>query len=88
MNGDIKNTILTFALGFFVVLDVLFAVRAMTGERAFRNLQLQAGQSQNYLVQVQQFQLLVNDVRQYDQQHPSAELKRLLNLLQTKPATR
>ena len=87
MKCETTKTILVFALGFFVVLDALFAVRAVLGQREFRTLQFQAGQSQNGLIQLQQLQVLVNDTRAYNQQHPNAELTRILNGLQTKPAT-
>lgn len=87
MKSDTTNTILVFVLGCFVVLDVLFAVRAVAGQREFRSLQLQAGQSQTGLIQLQQLQSLVRDVQEYDKLHPNPELGRILAGVQAKPAT-
>lgn len=86
MKSETTNTMLVFVLGFFVVLDVLFAVRAVTGQREFRSLQLQASQSQTGLIQIQQLQGLVRDVQEYDKLHPSPELNRILTGLKAKPA--
>jgi hypothetical protein len=86
MKSETTNAILIFAVGFFVVLDVLFAVRAVSGQREFRSLQLRAGQSQTGLIQLQQLQALVNDTKEYNRLHPSAELTRILEGVQAKPA--
>ena len=88
MKCDTTNTILVFAVGFCVVLDVLFAVRAVNGQREFRSLTYQAQQSQAGLMQLQQLEALINDTRAYNQQHPNADLTRVLNAFQTRPATR
>ncbi len=88
MKSETTNTILIFVLGCFVVLDVLFAVRAVAGQREFRSLQLGASQSQLGLIQLQQLQALVRDVQEYNTLHPSPELNRILSGIQAKPATR
>jgi len=88
MKCETMNSVLTFVLGAFVVLGVIFAMRAVSGQREFRQLQFQASQSQAGLVQLQQLQTLLNDVKEYDRQHPSPELKRILDGIQPKPATR
>jgi hypothetical protein len=88
MKCDTMNSVLTFVLGAFVVLGVIFALRAISGQRDFRMLQYQASQSQAGLIQLQQLQALVNDIKEYDKLHPSPELTHILDGLQTKPATR
>jgi hypothetical protein len=88
MKCDAMNSVLTFVLGAFVVLGVIFALRAISGQRDFRALQFQASQSQAGLIQLQQLQALVNDIKEYDKLHPSPELTRILDGLQSKPATR
>jgi hypothetical protein len=87
MKCETMNSVLTFVLGAFVVLGVIFAVRAVSGQREFRQLQFQASQSQAGLVQLQQLQALVNDAREYNKLHPSPELTRLFDGIQPKPAT-
>jgi hypothetical protein len=88
MKSEIANAILIFALGFLVALDVLFAVRAVSGQRDFRALQFQASQSQAGLIQLQQLMALVNDTRKYAELHPNPELTRISDGIQPKPATR
>jgi hypothetical protein len=88
MKCETLNTMLVFAVGFCVVLDVLFAVRAVNGQRAFRTLSSQFTQSQTGLIQLRQLEALASETRAYNQQHPNAELTRALAELQTKSATR
>lgn len=87
MKCETMNSVLTFVLGAFVVLGVILAVRAVSGQREFRTLQFEASQSQAGLIQLQQLQALFNDVKEYDKQHPSPELARILDTIQPKPAT-
>jgi len=88
MKCETMNSVLTFVLGTFVVLGVLFAVRAISGQRDFRALQFGAAQSQTGLNQLMQLNSLVNDTREYGKLHPSPEITRMLDALQAKPATR
>ena len=88
MKSETTNTILIFVLGVFVALDVLFAVRTVTGQRELRSLNIGATQAQNSLIQLQQLSALVGETRDYASKHPSPELNNILNLLQPKPVTR
>ena len=88
MKSEIMNSVLTFVLGVFIVLGAIFAVRAISGQREFRELQFNATQSQAGLNQLNQIYLLVNDTREYGKAHPSPEITRMLDALQAKPATR
>lgn len=86
MKSDSTNTILIFLLGVFAVLDVLFAVRTVVGERDLRGLQSQAQQAQMGLMQIQQLKPVLNDTIAFNQKYPSAELTKVLSQVQ-KPAT-
>ena len=88
MKSETMNLVLTFVLGVFIVLDAIFAMRAISGQREFRELQLGAAQSQAGLNQILQLQSLVNDTREYGKSHPSPDITRMLDALQGKPATR
>ena len=88
MKSETMSSVLTFVLGAFIVLGVLFAVRAVSGQREFRALQFGAAQSQAGLNQLIQLNSLVNDTREYGKAHPSPEITRMLDALQAKPATR
>ena len=88
MKSEMTNTVLVFALGVFAALDVLFAVRAVVGQRELRALQTQANQAQVGMVQLQQLRALVVDVQEYSKRTPSPELNRILSELEAKPATR
>jgi hypothetical protein len=88
MKSESMNVALTFVLGVFIVLGVIFAVRAISGQREFRALQFGAAQSQAGLNQLLQLQSLVNDTREYGKLHPSPDITRMLDALQAKSATR
>ena len=88
MKSETMNSVLTFVLGVFIVLGVLFAVRAISGQREFRELQFNAAQSQAGLNQLNQIYSLVYDTREYGKLHPSPDITRMLDALQSKPATR
>ncbi len=87
MKCDIVHTILVFAVGVCVMLDVIFTVRAVNGQREMRQLQILASNAQAGLMHVQQFKELVNDTRAYNQLHPSPDLARSLGPFQPRPAT-
>jgi hypothetical protein len=89
MKCDRTTTILTFVLGMLILLDVLFALRAINYNRELRSLQIQAIQDQAALGQLQQFESVVRDTMAYNQKNPNPELTRILQILQgTKPATK
>ena len=88
MKSEIMNSVLTFVLGVFIVLGAIFAVRAISGQREFRELQFNAAQSQAQLNQLNQIYSLVYDTREYGELHPSQEITHMLDALQAKPATR
>ena len=88
MKCETTNSILTFLLGVFVMLDVLFAVRAIIGSRELRTMQVQINQTQVALMQIQQLKPLLLDTIAYNQKNPHAELTRMLADIQPKPAAR
>jgi hypothetical protein len=69
------NSVLTFVLGAFVVLGVIFALQTIFRTREIRSLQIQMTNiNANYM----RLQALANDVNAYNQKTPSAELTRIL----------
>jgi hypothetical protein len=85
MKCETTNSILTFALGALILLDVLFAVRTINCTREFRSLQYQAVQDQATLTQIQQILSICNDTAAYNQKTPSPELTRILQAARTNP---
>jgi hypothetical protein len=70
------NSVLTFVLGAFVVLGVIFALQTIFRTREIRSLQIQnANINANYM----RLQALANDVNAYNQKTPSPELKHILD---------
>ncbi len=88
MKSETMNLVLTFLLGVFVVLGVIFAALAISGQRELRALQYNAAQSQAGVNQLNQIYSLVKDTRDYGKLHPSPEIARMLDAVQVKPATR
>lgn len=87
MKCETTNTVLIFALGVFAVFDVIFALQAVFHSRDLRSLQIQASQSQQGLMQIQQFvRPLAADAMAYNQKNPNPELTRILQATQAKPA--
>lgn len=86
MKSELTNLVLMFVLGAFVVFDVIFAVRAIDGQRGLRSLQIKATQAQTGLMRIQQLRALANDAMAYNQKNPNPELTRILNAAQSKPA--
>ena len=75
MKCETMNSALTFVLGAFVVLGVIFALQTIVGTREIRSLQVQMTNiNANYM----RLQALANDVNAYNQKYPSAELTRIL----------
>jgi hypothetical protein len=75
MKCDTTNSILTFVLGAFVVLGVIFALQTIFRTREFRSLQVQAAVDNSNLMRLQS---LGADVFAYNQKSPSPELTRIL----------
>lgn len=75
MKRETMNSILTFVLGVFVVLGVIFALQTIFRTRQIRALQMQVSSiNNNYL----RLQALANEVNAYNQKAQSAELKSIL----------
>ena len=90
MKCDTTNTVLTYALGVLLLLDVVFAVQSVMYTREFRSLQSQAMQDQAFLNQFGQLEAIARDTITYNQKNPNAELTRILQAAQTpvKPAAK
>jgi hypothetical protein len=69
------NSVLTFVLGAFVVLGVIFALQTIIRTREFRSLQVQATVDNANMMRLQ---ALANDVYAYNQKTPSPELTKVL----------
>ncbi len=75
MKSETMNSALTFVLGAFVVIGVIFALQTIFRTREIRLLQAQvAGINANYM----RLQALANDVNAYNQKTPNAELTSIL----------
>jgi hypothetical protein len=75
MKHETMNSALTFVLGAFVVLGVIFALQTINRTREFRILQIQMT---NINASYMRLQALAGDVNAYNQKTPSAELTRIL----------
>ena len=76
MKCETMNSVLTFVLGAFVVLGVIFALQTIFRTRELRSLQIQAASiNANYM----RLQALANDVNAFYQKTPRPELKRILD---------
>ena len=75
MKCETMNSVLTFVLGAFVVLGVIFVLQTVFRTREIRSLQIQAANiNANYV----RLQALANDVNAFNQKTPSVELTRIL----------
>jgi len=75
MKCETMNSVLTFVLGAFVVLGVIFALQTIFRTREIRSLQVQAANiNANYM----RLQALAGEINAYNQKTPSAELTRIL----------
>jgi len=77
MKCETMNSALTFVLGVFVVLGVIFALQTIFRTREFRSLQVQSADINASYIRLQ---ALVVDVNAYNQKAPSAELSRILQI--------
>ncbi len=75
MKCETMNSVLTFVLGAFVVLGVIFALQTIFRTREIRSLQIQAANiNANYMG----LQALASDINAFNQKTPSAELTRIM----------
>ena len=75
MKCETMNSVLTFVLGAFVVLGVIFALQTIFRTREIRSLQVQAANiNANYM----RLQALAGEINAYNQKTPSAELTQIL----------
>ncbi|HEX5398197.1 MAG TPA: hypothetical protein VFY06_04040 [Verrucomicrobiae bacterium] len=75
MKRDTTNSVLTFVLGLFVVLGVIFALQTIFRTRQIRQLQMQVNSINTTYMRLQ---ALAGDVNAYNQKVQSPELKSIL----------
>jgi len=85
MKNDNITTALTLVLAVLAILGVIFALQTIFRTRELRSLQMQATQANAYSMGVE---ALANDTFAYSQKNPNADILRILQLIQAKPATR
>lgn len=85
MKCETTNAVLTYVLGVFALLGVIFALQTIFRTREYRSLTMQAAVANNAFVRIQ---ALANETQAYNQKNPSPELTRILQSAQAKPATR
>jgi hypothetical protein len=83
MKNETINTVLTYVLGIFALLGVIFALQTIFRTREYRSLVLQASQANNYYMRIQ---ALGNDAVAFNQKNQNPDLARILSPAQTKPA--
>ena len=66
---------MTFVLGAFAVLGVVFALQSIFGQREFRSLQIQATVDNSYRMTVE---AIANDTLAFEQKNPNPDLLRIL----------
>jgi hypothetical protein len=84
MKSDALTGILTFVLGALVLLGVVFALKVVVITRESRLLMHEASQEATVIAQTQQ---LFNEAAAYNQKYQSPDLTRILQSMQTRPAT-
>jgi hypothetical protein len=85
MKNDYITTALNLVLAVLAIFGVIFALQTIFRTRELRTLQLQATQANAYSMAVQ---ALANDTLAYSQKNPNADILRILQPAQAKPATR
>ena len=85
MKNDNITTALNLVLFGLAILGVVFALQTIFRTRELRTLQMQATQANAYSMAVQ---ALANDTILYSQKNPNADILRILQPAQAKPATR
>jgi hypothetical protein len=81
MKCETTNAILTFVLGVFVVLGVIFALKTVNHTREIRQIQAQVANSQRI---VGVLNLLLTDSIEYGKTHP--DITPIIQPFETKPA--
>jgi hypothetical protein len=84
MKSETLNGILTFILGVLVVAGVLFALRLVVITKETRQLQRTALVYNAVMVRAQS---LYADSKSYNQAHPTVELTKILQSVETKAPT-
>jgi len=85
MKNDNITTALNLVLAVLAIFGVIFALQTIFRTRELRTLQMQATQANAYSMAVQ---ALANDTILYSQKNPNADILRILQPAQAKPATR
>ena len=85
MKNDNITTALTLVLAVLAILGVIFALQTIFRTRELRSLQMQATQANAYSMGVE---ALANDTFAYSQKNPNADILRIVQPNQAKPATR
>ena len=85
MKNDNITTALNLVLAVLAIFGVIFALQTIFRTRELRTLQIQATQANAYSMAVQ---ALANDTIAYSQKNPNADILRILQPAQAKPATR
>jgi len=84
MKNDNITTALNLVLYMLAILGVVFALQMIFRTRELRRLQIQATQANAYSMAVQ---ALANDTIIYSQKNPNADILRIMQPAQAKPAT-
>jgi hypothetical protein len=85
MKNDNITTALSLVLAVLAILGVVFALQTIFRSRELRTLQIQATQANAYRMAVES---LANDTIAYSQKNPNADILRIVQTAQAKPATR
>jgi hypothetical protein len=85
MKNDNVTTFLNLVLAVLAILGVIFALQTIFRTRELRILQMQATQANGYRMAVES---LANDALAYSKNNPNADILRILQPAQTKPANR
>ena len=85
MKNDNITTALNLVLAVLAILGVIFALQTIFRTRTLRSLQMQATQANGYRMAVES---LANDAIAYSKNNPNADILRILQPAQAKPATR
>ncbi len=85
MKNDNITTLLNLVLAVSVILGVVFALQTIFRTHELRTLQIQANQANAYRMAVES---LANDTLAYSQKNPNADILRIVQPAQAKPATR
>jgi hypothetical protein len=85
MKNDNITTALNLVLAVLAILGVIFALQTIFRTRELRSLQTQATQANGYRIAVDS---LANDAVAYSKNNPNADILRILQPAQAKPANR